>query len=353
MRTFHIKLKGGAQKSTIVCRKDVLAKQLKGDLSWLNAGGALIFTDSNVYALYQRQIKKLSLPVFVMAAGEEHKTEETLFALLKEMAEVGLRRTSTLIALGGGVVGDIGGLAASLYMRGIACIQVPTTLLAQVDSSVGGKTAIDFCGVKNLIGAFHQPVYVYADPTFFKTLPARELRCGLGEIIKHAALNAELFDKLSAQDDLFDMDFLARIVPDNIQIKADVVEKDPTERGLRRCLNLGHTTGHAIELTQNDLSHGECVLLGLLYESRIAARHLQTDGAYLAALSALIKRVLICDGKSIDIERAAHLALLDKKNTKQDTVTLSVPTKKGEFAFLELDYADYVRDLKEIREELC
>ena len=352
MKTFHINLKGTPKRSVIVCRKNVLTKQLKDDLPWLKAGGAMIFTDSNVFSLYQRKIKVLDLPVFVMPAGEEYKTEQTLFALLQAMAEAGLRRSSALIALGGGVVGDIGGLAASLFMRGISCIQVPTTLLAQVDSSVGGKTAIDFCGVKNLIGAFHQPMYVYADPDFFRTLPPREIRCGLGEIVKHAALNGALFEKLLAnRGRLFDLGFLSELVPENIAIKAEIVRKDPNETGLRRCLNLGHTTGHAIELTKGDLSHGECVLLGLLYENRIARKYLATDEAYLDALESLIRTVLVCD-VTFDAEEAARLALHDKKNTAKDTVSLVVPTRKGEFAFLDLNFSDYVHALKEIGKAL-
>ncbi len=350
MRTFHIKFRGMRQESIIVCRKNVLSKQLKEELPRLQAGGALIFTDSNVFGLYQRQIKALSLPVFVMPAGEEHKTEQTLFSLLSAMAENHLRRSSTLIALGGGVVGDVGGLAASLYMRGISCIQVPTTLLAQVDSSVGGKTAIDFCGVKNLIGAFHQPELIYVDPAFLRTLPQRELRCGLGEIVKHAALNGSLFDRLlSCRDTLFDIDLLAELVPENIAVKADIVQRDPMERGLRRSLNLGHTTGHAIELTQKSLSHGECVLLGLLYESRIAQAYLETDGEYLGKLSALIRTVLVCDPNEIDVENAARLALLDKKNTARDSVTLAVPVKKGEYAMLTLGSSAYEAALRELR----
>ncbi len=249
-------------------------------------------------------------------------------------------------------MGDIGGLAASLYMRGISCIQIPTTLLAQVDSSVGGKTAIDFCGVKNLIGTFHQPMYVFADPTFLNTLPEREIRCGLGEIVKHAALSAPLFDLLTENmERLFDLKFLAQLVPENIAIKANIVQRDPNETGLRRCLNLGHTTGHAIELTEKTLSHGECVLLGLLYEERLARKHLGTDNAYLDGLDALIYRVLTRDAREIDVGSAARLALLDKKNTGKG-VTLAVPVKKGEFALLELAYDDYVRELKEIRETL-
>src|SRR5699024_10094782 len=132
-------------------------------------------------------------------------------------------RNACLVCLGGGVVGDIGGLAASLYMRGIACIQVPTTLLSQVDSSVGGKTAVDFMGVKNLVGAFFQPKQVFADPAFFATLPPREIRCGLGEIVKHGALDGDIYDTLQAnRDRLFDLTFLAEIVPTNIAFKARV-----------------------------------------------------------------------------------------------------------------------------------
>ncbi len=351
MKTIRIKCRETAKESVIICRKNVLSKQLASDLPWLKERGGIVFTDSNVFALYGKQIGACleGLPVFTMPAGEENKNEQTLFALLRAMAEAGLRRNSVLIAIGGGVVGDVGGLAASLYMRGIDCIQVPTTLLAQVDSSVGGKTAIDFCGVKNLIGAFRQPVRVYADPAFFGTLPPREIRCGLGEIIKHGALNARLFGELlENRSRLTDLGFLASIVPENIQIKADVVRKDPAETGLRRCLNLGHTTGHALELSGADLSHGECVLIGLLYESRLALRCRGADGEYLSSLGSLIRDVLVCDPRAFDMRSAAHLALLDKKNTKKDSVTLAVPLRMGEVSYLELPYAEYERALEKI-----
>ncbi len=354
MRTVRMKWKERIRESVVICRRNVLSEQLKDDLSRLKEGGALIFTDSAVFSLYQKQIEALGLPVSVMPSGEENKNERTLFTLLKEMAENGLRRNSTLIAIGGGVVGDVGGLAAGLYMRGISCIQVPTTLLAQVDSSVGGKTAIDFCGVKNLVGAFHQPMLVYADPSFFETLPEREIRCGLGEIVKYAALNGALFDKLMQnRQRLFDTEFLGEIVPETIGIKARIVQKDPNDTGIRRCLNLGHTTGHAIELTERNLSHGECVLLGLLYESRIARKYLETDGEYLDRLETLIGKISTCRPGKIDVENAARLALLDKKNTKEGSVSLAVPFKRGKYVFLELGYKDYVKDLKEIRSALC
>ncbi|MDE5896349.1 MAG: 3-dehydroquinate synthase, partial [Clostridia bacterium] len=265
MREFRIE-SSSAETSAVLCGAGAL-KELSADF---------VFTDSNVFGLYEDTIKQYfpAVPVHVMPAGEEHKTPETLFALLGAMAKAGVRRTGRLVCFGGGVVGDIGGLASALYMRGIDCVQIPTTLLSQVDSSVGGKTAVDFCGVKNLVGAFKLPSLVIVDPRFLNTLPAREIRCGLGEIVKHAALNGALFDRLTEnRDRLFDLSFLAEIVPDNIAVKAEVVKADARESGLRKCLNLGHTTGHAFELYDGKLSHGEYVLAGIVFEAELAKRY--------------------------------------------------------------------------------
>lgn len=314
--------------------------------------GAFLFTDSNVYRLYGRAVSDLRLPLYVMPAGEMHKGAETLFALLKEMAAAGLHRSSCLVALGGGVVGDVGGLAASLYMRGIACIQVPTTLLSQVDSSVGGKTAIDFEGTKNLVGSFYSPDCVLVDGTFLETLPARELRCGLGEIVKHGALSSTLFDFLESHErELDSLDFLKSVVPENIAFKASVVREDAHEKGARKCLNLGHTTGHAMELYYGDRSHGEFVLEGILYEAELARRLTQTDGAYLDSLTALCRAALGQTPHSA--AEAARFARLDKKNTTSDTVQLVAPVEKGQYRILELEFERYETYLREIGEKLC
>jgi len=306
-----------------------------------------VFTDENVLRLYGDKIESVCrAPIFSMPAGEEHKNEETLFALLRAMKEAGLHRSSCLIAVGGGVVGDIGGLAASLYMRGIDCICVPTTLLSQTDSSVGGKTAIDFCGVKNLVGAFSLPKAVVADPTFLKTLPPREIRCGLGEIVKHGALCGELFDKLYAnRENLTDLNFLSSIIFENIAFKAGITQKDERESGLRRCLNLGHTTGHALELADGKLSHGEYVLLGMLLEGRLAERETEVDPAYL---DKLFKLCLAALGSLPDIktEGAFGLAALDKKNTKGGEIAVVAPAKRGKYAELRLTLAKYEEGVK-------
>lgn len=353
MRTFRIRdRQTGA--SVIVCRKHVFSAELAPLRERLKTGG-LLFTDTNVFALYRRQIGRFlgGVPCFVMPAGEAHKNEETLLNLLRAMKDANLRRDALLVALGGGVVGDIGGLAASLYMRGISCIQVPTTLLAQVDSSVGGKTAIDFGGVKNLIGAFHQPARVLVDPVFLKTLPLRELRCGLGEIVKHGALCPPILAALSENGErLFDTDFLAGIVPENIAFKASVVRRDPREQGLRACLNLGHTTAHTLELGGVGLSHGECVLLGMMIEGRMAERHGGCDGEYRRKIDSLCRRVLGQIPRMEIGEETARLALLDKKNRGEGTVRLTVSRTAGTFELLELPFQDFARELKEFAEEL-
>ncbi len=341
-------------KSIILCENGCFERELQKILA--NYPEKIIFTDSNVYALYGEKLKKVcpEVPVHVMPAGEEHKTPETLLGLLSAMARAGLHRTGCLVAFGGGVVGDIGGLASALYMRGIACIQVPTTLLAQVDSSVGGKTAVDFAGVKNLIGVFKQPEFVLADGEFLKTLPLRELRCGLGEIVKHGALDCALFDKLRAgEEHLTDLEFLASLVPDNIAIKASVVERDARESGLRKCLNLGHTTAHALELSHKTLSHGEYVLIGTVFEAEFAKRHATCDKAYLGDLERLALRALGELPAFPDMAEAAKLALLDKKNTTSREVTLTAPTEKGKYRLITLPFDTYARELNEIREALC
>lgn len=329
----------------------------RGIFSKIEDRADLVFTDTNVYALYEEKIRERfpHVPVCVMPAGEEHKTDNMLFYLLRDMKKAELTRGDTLVCIGGGVVGDIGGLAAALYMRGISCIQVPTTLLSQVDSSVGGKTAIDFGGVKNLIGVFSQPKKVYIDGEFLSTLPKREIRCGLGEIIKHGALDYELFGELQQnRARLFDLEFLSEIVPKNVAIKADVVERDANEKGLRKCLNLAHTTAHAFELCDKKLSHGEYVLVGILFEAEISQRILNdTDTEYLNELKELARLALGGIPKLCKASEAARFARLDKKNRERGKISLTVPVRRGEYAFLELPYEEYARMLEEIEEKLC
>lgn len=310
-----------------------------------------VLTDETVYGIYRDRFDSVfpTSSVYTMSAGEAYKTPEVLLALLKKMADEEVLRGDLLVAVGGGVVTDLGGLAASLYMRGIECAYVPTTLLAQVDASVGGKTAVDFCGVKNLLGTFSQPRSVYIDPSFLATLPLRELRSGLGEIVKHAALFPALYERLSAASDFYDVGFLGEIVPLNLAFKAQIAEKDPMETGIRKCLNLGHTTAHMLELSSSDLSHGEAVLNGLILEAEIAKRTVKdADVAFLCSLQSLCRRALgdaePVKGETIDLS----LARLDKKNVRRGEIVLTLPVRCGEYRIVPMDARGYEDMLKEI-----
>ncbi len=311
-------------------------------------GRPFFVTDENVSSLYKDRIEDAlkTKDGYTMSAGEASKTPETLLRILGQLKENNLTRRDTLVAVGGGVVGDVAGLAAALYMRGMHFLYVPTTLLSDVDAAIGGKNAVNFCGVKNLLGTFYAPDHVLIDPAFLHTLPRRELRCGLGEIVKHAALCEELFDKLNVQRDLFDLEFLSSLIPQNIAIKRRFVEADPLDRDVRRALNLGHTTAHAIELAGTHLSHGECVLCGIRIEAELARWHCAADEGYLDELDALVKRVLGESNCDFDLSLAARLARFDKKNG--ENIVCICPKARGEYVRLELAPEEYEKELLEI-----
>jgi 3-dehydroquinate synthase len=232
----------------------------------------LILTDSKVVSIHSKVIKSFKnsqYRVFVIPAGESSKTYEMSNRVLSFMMKEKFDRHSLLVAFGGGVVGDLGGFVSSIFMRGIPFVQVPTTLLSQVDSSVGGKTGVNHPLGKNIIGAFHQPKAVFIDTLFLKTLSDREYLNGYAEVIKHGIIrDSHLFKTLEIKhDDIMKrkQDLMAFIVARNCAIKADVVEKDETEKSLRAILNFGHTFGHAVETVTayKKYSHGEAVMLGM------------------------------------------------------------------------------------------
>ncbi len=331
------------------------ADAIQARLPILTAGQKnFVVTDSNVYALYSEWFKRYfaDAEIFVLPAGEENKNFQSLYVILEKMTGADLHRTSRLFAVGGGVVGDIGGLAAALYMRGISCVQIPTTLLAQVDSSVGGKTAVDLGGVKNVVGAFYQPCEVLISPTFLRTLPVREIKCGLGEIVKYAALNTEIFNALETHlGELASLDFLASLTSLCIEHKARVVEADEKESGERRSLNVGHTTGHAIELTSG-LSHGESVLYGMRLETQLAMEKGACDQAYGKQLLNIINAALSVAPCSVpdfsDMQNVAEKAKSDKKNADDGKIQMAVATEKGKWTTLALPFADYRESVKRL-----
>ena len=342
----EILLQTATQTANIYVGDDALDKRLP---ALIQGQKNFVLTDSNVYAIYGDWIKKqfVDTDIFVLQAGEEHKTFTSLGEILQKMTETGLHRNSRLFAIGGGVIGDIGGLAAALYMRGISCVQIPTTLLSQVDSSVGGKTAVDLNGVKNIVGAFYQPQEVLVAPRFLKTLPAREIKCGLGEIVKYCALDKGIFEKLINADCPWDdLQFLQSLIMDCIVYKAGVVTRDEKETGERKCLNVGHTTGHAIELSTG-LSHGESVLYGTYLETCVAIEKGVCEKTYGKRLLAVLKRALAIQpvshpdfsGIATDLQKAKA----DKKNADDGRVQMAVAKAFGEWTILALPFEEYVQ----------
>jgi 3-dehydroquinate synthase len=247
-----------------------------------------------------------------------------------------IERTSGVITLGGGVVGDMGGYAAASYMRGIPFIQVPTTLLAQVDAAVGGKVGIDHKKGKNLIGAFYQPKAVIIDTLTLKTLPERQIRAGLAEIIKHGVIrDRELFDYVAKSlDNIFavDQDTFQKLIPWNCQIKANVVEQDEREGGLRAILNFGHTIGHAIEAVAgyDVYLHGEAIAIGMLAEAQLGAKLGITPQDAVEEIHEIFNRANYPLAKpNISSEDLINSMYMDKKVSK-GTLRFALPTKIGD-----------------------
>lgn len=330
-----------SMRSTIHCGSGTFEKYAPA----IQGKGIFVVTDSNVARLYGELISRTfaGAAVHVIKAGEASKNHNTLLGILRAMIAAGLTRSSVVVALGGGVVGDIAGLAAALYMRGIRIVQIPTTLLSQVDSSVGGKTAIDLDGVKNVVGAFYQPEEVIVDPLFLSTLPRRELRCGLGEVVKYGGLNAGIYDMLNVNmSRLFSLSFAEEVTPPCIRHKADVVTGDERDTGgARKTLNLGHTTGHAFELFYKRKSHGEFVLIGTWYELYIAQKLGRIDGAFADEFRALIKKVIGVPPAYENAAQAALVARYDKKNTVQSQVSLITPYTRGKCQEIVLPLEEY------------
>jgi 3-dehydroquinate synthase len=242
-----------------------------------------IITDANVgptYALRVAHALHTSLDaVLTIPAGEAHKTRDTWAALTDDLLASAYGRDTTIIALGGGVVGDLAGFVASTFMRGVPYVQVPTSLLAMIDASVGGKTGVDTAAGKNLVGAFHQPAAVIADISVLSTLPLEHLRAGMAEAIKHGVIaDTRYFDSVqSLVGSLHSVDVTSAAMLDlvarSVEIKASVVSRDEREGGIRKTLNFGHTIGHAVELCSGfELLHGYAVAIGMVYESMLAER---------------------------------------------------------------------------------
>ncbi len=276
-----------------------------------------------------------SLTRLLIPAGEEHKRLTTVERLAEELARLGADRDSVLVALGGGVLGDLTGFLAAIYMRGIRYVGVPTTLLAQVDSSLGGKTGVNLAAGKNLAGAFHHPMAVYADTATLATLPAAELRAGLQEAVKAGIIrDRSLFEFLETRSDVVlagNPEALTRAVAASVRVKAEVVSADEREGGLRMILNLGHTLGHAIEAATGyrQLLHGEAVAWGMIAAVRLGARRGTVTGAEAERMEQTIRAYGPLRGFSAEAGQLVALTARDKKN-RSGTRSFVLPVGIGD-----------------------
>lgn len=293
---------------------------------------AAIISDDKVYSLYgkvvENSLEKCGFEVvsYYFENGEKSKNLATFSNILEFLAESKLTRTDIIIALGGGVVGDMAGFCASVYLRGIDFVQIPTTLLAAVDSSVGGKTAIDLEHGKNLAGAFHQPILVICDTKAFDTLDSRQISCGMAEVIKYGIIcDKELFEMLENDDTPEYTALSARC----ISIKRDIVEKDEFEHGDRKLLNLGHTLGHAVEKhSAFTLTHGEAVAVGMMMISVIAEKHGYAKENISERLEKLLRKYGLTIKYNIAGKQLFNLATGDKK-VSGGSITAVIPERIG------------------------
>ena len=310
---------------------EILSGSAEGLLRQLNREGAYFIIDKNVSELYAytREFKHS----FILEASEHNKSFSTVERVLKFLLEGGCLRNSTLVALGGGVTGDIGGFAASIYMRGIDFIQVPTTLLSMVDSSVGGKTGVNLGNVKNVVGSFYQPKKVIIDPTFLNTLSFDEFKSGVGEVVKYGLMfDATLYHELMDKKDLIlsKGDVLGEIILRCCEIKAEVVRNDERENGLRMFLNFGHTVGHAIETDSNhEIKHGFAIATGMYVETLYG----KTVGEVSSETFEAVKKILLHYEFPLgyipkDMAKFTESMRSDKK-AKRDGILLSLTEPLG------------------------
>jgi len=297
-----------------------------------------VLTDTNVakhWLLTVKRSLKQKISEIIIKQGEKEKNIKTVRKIWGKMFENGLDRQSLLINLGGGVICDMGGFAASTFMRGIDFINIPTTLLAQVDASVGGKNGIDFQGIKNSIGIFENPMGVVIDVSTLKTLPKRELVSAFGEIIKHGVISGrKYFDLVTSKiPEEFSQEELIRIVKQSVEIKSNIVKEDPEENNLRKVLNFGHTIGHAIESlswkTNKPLLHGEAVAVGIIAESKLSnLLGMLSKKDFLTIEKTICQTGLPTRIENLSINDILRIMAFDKKNTNKK-ILWSLPERVG------------------------
>jgi len=318
MSVLHMDL--GADSYDIIIERGAL--QRTGELLDLNRK-VLVLTDDGVPAEYARTVANRAEKgfVFTVPQGEDSKGIPTFSSVLSEMLKLGFSRKDAVVAVGGGVVGDLAGFVASAYMRGIDFYNIPTTVLSQVDSSIGGKTAVNLDGIKNIVGAFYQPKRVIVDLDLLSTLPDRQISNGLAEAVKMSLTSdAELFELFEKGNITDSMD---EIITRSLMIKKNVVEQDEKEQGLRKILNFGHTIGHGVESFErlNGLYHGECVALGMIP---------MVSDELRPRLIKVLKSLNLPTSVKLDADEVYKAMTHDKKG-EGDTVTVTTVSAPGSY----------------------
>ncbi len=298
-------------------RSQIMVGETLANLSnHLPPGRTILITDEHVGNLYHEQFP--ACDIITIGLGEKIKTLATIEDIFNQLIALEADRTTFIVGIGGGIVGDITGFAASTYMRGLGFGFVATSLLAQVDATVGGKNGVNFKGFKNMVGVFNQPQFVIADIEMLKTLSPAEVACGLAEIVKHACIvDADYFDYIDSQCDAIgrlDPEVMHKLVYDSVVIKADVVNQDEREAGVRRKLNFGHTIGHALEKTLM-ISHGEAVSVGMVLAANLSWQKGLLSKAEVDRITTLLDRLNL--PTQIDFDRQAVIDALGKDKKRE------------------------------------
>lgn len=314
------------------------------------AGKAVIIAGDIVFPLYGETVKRslesagLAAECFVLPHGEQYKSLASYEKLLEFLSGNHMGRSDVLVALGGGVTGDLTGFAAATYQRGMHFVQIPTTLLAAVDSSVGGKTAVNLASGKNQVGSFYQPALVICDPDTFATLPEEEFRCGCAEVIKYGVLGSrKFFDELKTTPI---QQQLEHVISTCVEMKRDIVNQDEFDRGLRQLLNLGHSFGHAVEACSGfRVRHGQAVSIGMAAITRAAAAKAYCSKETLEEVLDILERYHLPIGTEYSRDELFHAALADKK-ISGGNIHLVVPEEIGRCRILSIP-AKEIRDWME------
>lgn len=314
------------------------------------SGKACIISDSNVAPIYMERVKNslkksgFSVCEYVFPAGEASKNAQTFVDILNFLAENHLSRKDTLFALGGGVTGDLTGFSAATYMRGIKFVQIPTSLLAAVDSSVGGKTGIDLEAGKNLAGAFYQPRLVVFDPDVLRTLPEEYFSDGMAEVIKYAMIRGRDIEKLILEDTNKNLE---EIITRCVEIKRDIVSEDEFESGVRQILNFGHTAGHAIEAEADyKLSHGRCVAIGMYIVTKAWEKRGLCKKGTCETLLKMLDKFSLEKSSPYSPQTLTERAKSDKK-ASGDSVNLIAPVSLGECEIVKISMNEFMSILEE------